>query len=415
MTIQENALKIVKTLKNAGYTAYFAGGWVRDFIMRHPSDDIDIATDAPPEVVISLFPRTILVGVAFGVVIVVMNGHQFEVATFRKDLEYISGRRPEKIEHSNAQEDALRRDFTINGMFYDPLTDKILDYVNGQEDIQKGIIRTIGSAHERFSEDRLRMVRAIRFASRFGFKIHEETQQAIQSHANTLFPAVAMERIWQEFSKMSKSPRFDQAIIDMHRLGLLPIIFPALQDVDENEIAKRVAAFNQFPKGSPAILYLMELFPNTPLDQLLELCQYLKISGHEGKLIEFAYKGKLLLTKEEIDPHHIEGIEWTKFYADRFFQTCFEFITASYPHEKRSELLEKHSERRERLLPHIQRMMEKKPLVTALILQDYGILPGKEMGYLLKEAEKLAIKHDMHDPAAVVALLKSKHLWPEGK
>lgn len=412
MTIHENALKIIKRLNEAGYTAYFAGGWVRDFIMNHPSDDIDIATDAPPEAIIRLFPKTILVGVAFGVVVVVLNGHQFEVATFRKDLEYVSGRRPEGIEHSSAEEDALRRDFTINGMFYDPIHDKIIDYVNGKQDIEQGIIRTIGSAHERFAEDRLRMVRAIRFASRFGFEIHEETKQAIQTHANTLFPAVAMERIWQEFNKMTKSPRFDQAILDMHQLGLLPIIFPALQDVNTDELASRVAAFNQFPKHSPAILYLMELFPDTPLDELLELGQYLKISGHEGKLVEFAYKGKLLLTKEEVDPHNIEGIEWTKFYSDRFFQTCFEFLTASFPHEKRGKLIERHSERRERLLPHIQRMMEKKPLVTALILQDYGILPGKEMGNLLKEAEKLAIKHDMHDPAAVVAMLKNTDLWP---
>lgn len=411
MNTRENATKIVKILVNAGYTAYFAGGWVRDFIMKHPSDDIDIATDAPPEVVMELFPRTILVGLAFGVVIVVLDGHQFEVATFRKDLGYVGGRRPEKIELTNAQEDALRRDFTINGMFYDPLTDKILDFVNGREDIQKGVIRTIGSPHERFAEDRLRMVRAIRFASRFGFSIDEETQRAIQAHADTLFPAVAMERIWQEFNKMSKFPRFDEAIISMHQLGLLPVIFPALGGEETNTIQQRVMHFRDFPRGSPAILYMMELFPNTPLDELLELCQYLKTSGHEGKLLEFAYKGKELLYKEEVDPHRIEGIEWASFYADRFFHVCFDVMAARYSEEQRGAFLERHLQRRERLLPHIQRLMEKKPLVTASILQDYGILPGKKMGELLREAEKLAIEHDIHDPEVVIEMLKGTSLW----
>lgn len=412
MDARQGATKIVKTLVDAGYTAYFAGGWVRDYIMKHPSDDIDIATDAPPEIILQLFPHTILVGLAFGIVIVVMDGHQYEVATFRKDVSYADGRRPEKIELSTAQEDAFRRDFTINGMFYDPISDRILDFVSGREDIERGIIRTIGSPHERFAEDRLRMVRAIRFASRFGFAIDIETQRAIQAHADTLFPAVAMERIFQEFNKMSKFSRFDQAIVEMQRLGLLPVIFPALQNIAVETIQERISHFEKFPKGSPAVLYLMELFPDTPLDELLELCQYLKTSGQEGKLVEFAYRGKQLLSKEEEEPHTIESVEWTRFYADRFFHTCFDAITARYPEKERSELILRHQQRRERLLPHIQRMMEKKPLVTASILQDYGILPGITMGNLLKEAEKLSIQYDIHDPAEVVSMLKNTPLWP---
>lgn len=414
MKTREYATEIVKTLVRAGYTAYFAGGWVRDYILKHPSDDIDIATNAPPEVVMELFPRTIPVGIAFGVVIVMMHGHQFEVATFRKDLNYIGGRRPEKIELSTPQEDALRRDFTINGMFFDPLTEKILDYVGGIEDLKKGIIRTIGSAHERFTEDRLRMIRAIRFASRFGFAIDIETQKAIQANAGTLFPAVAMERIWQEFNKMAKSPRFDKAIIEMQKLGLLPVIFPALENVHEGILEERVASFNQLPKNIPAVLYLMELFPDTPLEELLELCQYLKTSGQEGRLVEVAFKGKQLLSKEVESPHSIEVIEWTQFYADRFFETCFEMIASRYPEQQRGLIIERHIERHGRLLPHIKRLAEKKPLVTAAILQDYGIVPGKEMGALLKEAEKLVIKQDLHDPAIVVTMLKKTPLWPKG-
>src|SRR5690242_9779786 len=118
---------IVETLGSAGYVAYYAGGWVRDFLLNHPSDDIDIATNAPPETIQALFPRTVPIGIAFGIILVIQDGRQYEVATFRQDLEYKDGRRPSKIEFATAAEDAKRRDFTINGMFYDPLKDEILD------------------------------------------------------------------------------------------------------------------------------------------------------------------------------------------------------------------------------------------------------------------------------------------------
>lgn len=413
MDIRQCATEIVTTLVRAGYIAYFAGGWVRDYIMQHPSDDIDIATSAPPEKIIELFPHTIKVGLAFGIVIVVLKGHQYEVATFRKDIGSVGGRHPEKIELSNPKEDALRRDFTINGMFYDPLEGKIYDYVHGQEDIKRKIIRTIGDPHERFVEDRLRMIRAIRFAARFGFSIDPATWQAIKENAHTLFPSVAMERIWQEFNKMAKFPRFDWAIIEMHRTGLLGVIFPSLQNLPLSVIEDRVAFFSQFPKGAPVILFLMELFPETSLEELLELCQYLRTSVQEGKLVEFTHRGKILLEQEEAEPHGIEGIEWAYFYAHRMFHTTFEVIAARYPEEERGILMERHQKRRERLLPHIQRLVEKRPLVTAAILQDYGIAPGKTMGDLLRAAEHAAITHDIHDPEVVIKLLKEMPLWPK--
>ncbi len=121
MEAQKYATEVVKKLKKAGYIAYFAGGWVSDYLLKHPSSDIDIATDAPTQIILDLFPQTILVGLSFGVVIVIIDGHQFEVASFRKDISYSDGRKPEQIEFSTPQEDANRRDFTINGMFYDPI------------------------------------------------------------------------------------------------------------------------------------------------------------------------------------------------------------------------------------------------------------------------------------------------------
>src|SRR5271169_6310620 len=128
---------IIETLAKKGFVAYYAGGWVRDFLLNHPSDDIDIATNAPPETIQALFPKTVPIGIAFGIILVIVEGHQYEVATFRNDLDYKDGRRPSRIEFTTADEDAKRRDFTINGMFYDPLTGKILDFVEGKQDLEK--------------------------------------------------------------------------------------------------------------------------------------------------------------------------------------------------------------------------------------------------------------------------------------
>jgi len=203
------AAAIVKKLQEAGYIAYFAGGWVRDFILQKPSDDIDIASSATVEEIQRLFPKTIPVGVAFGIVIVVQDGHQFEIASFRKDRGYVDGRRPVGIDPATPEEDAQRRDFTINGMFYDPVQDKIFDFVDGIKDLKKGIIRAIGDPKARFTEDRLRMMRAVRYSTRFNFPIESDTLQAILSQAETLLPSVAMERIWQEFKKMSQFSHFD--------------------------------------------------------------------------------------------------------------------------------------------------------------------------------------------------------------
>jgi poly(A) polymerase len=143
------ARHIIDTLTKNGFIAYYAGGWVRDYLLQHPSDDIDIATSAPPETIQALFPHTVPIGLAFGIILVIIDSHEYEVATFRQDLDYQDGRRPSKIAFSSAEEDAKRRDFTINGMFYDPLTNTILDYVEGKQDLQKKIIRAIGNPHDR--------------------------------------------------------------------------------------------------------------------------------------------------------------------------------------------------------------------------------------------------------------------------
>ncbi len=225
MTTKQNALKIVQTLQAHGYQAFFAGGCVRDMIMGRESSDYDIATSALPQDIINLFEKTIPVGVQFGVVIVVQNGHNFEVATFRTEGSYSDGRHPDYVAFSTPENDVKRRDFTINGLLYDPIKSEILDYVGGQEDISKGIIRTIGNPVERFTEDKLRMIRAARFACRFNFPIHEDTRRAIMQHARNIH-AVSAERIREELEKIltGANPHIGIKLLD--ELCLLPEILP---------------------------------------------------------------------------------------------------------------------------------------------------------------------------------------------
>lgn len=412
MDSQYYATQIVASLVKEGYIAYFAGGWVRDFVMGHPSSDIDIATNAPPAKILDLFPRTILVGLAFGVVIVVIEGHQFEVSTFRRDIGYEDGRKPNQIEMSNPEEDAVRRDFTINGMFYDPLEERIIDYVGGLEDIERGVIKAIGNPDERFVEDRLRMIRAVRFASRFGFTIDKDTEVGIMMSADTLFPAVAKERIWQEFTKMASYPNFETAILELHRLKLLNVIFPQLEGLHYSELKHRVASFSNFPKDIPTILYIMELFPDIPLERQIEICTDLKVSSRDIRLVEYTFELRDKINQELLSLGKEDPVDWVMIYAYPLFQKCLEVIAARLPEDVRQTILEKHSQRKNFLQTHIERSQSKKTLITADILKQQGIAPGKEMGIIIKAGEKIAIEHNLNNPETVLSILMKSAVWP---
>jgi poly(A) polymerase len=401
------AIDIVRKLSEAGYIAYFAGGWVRDFLLGHPSEDIDIATDAPPEKIMDLFPRTILVGLAFGVVIVVVAGHQFEVATFRRDVDYVDGRRPNHIELSTAREDAYRRDFTINGMFYDPIEEVIHDFVQGYDDLKKGIIRAIGDPYQRFIEDRLRMIRAIRFAARFSFTIEPETEQAILENASTLFPAVAMERVWLEFNKIARYHHLDWALLEMHKLSLLPEIFPELRGLHLKDLRHRLDICHHFPSEVPTILSIMELFPSQRIEEKEEICRRLRISKQEIELVTFVNSIRKITDNNTT----MEDVEWAHLYADQDSEICLGVIAARMEPPIREQFLQQHACKRVTLEPYIERIRKKKPLVTAMLLKSEGIVPGKQMGVLLKEAERFAVNHQCQDPQRIVDHLRTSPLW----
>lgn len=411
MPARSFATDLVKTLQNAGHIAYFAGGWVRDLLLNYPCDDIDIATSASVNEVQQLFAKTIPVGIAFGIVIVVIEGHSFEVATFRKDRGYSDGRRPLGVDPADPVEDAKRRDFTINGMFYDPVKEELHDFVGGQEDLKKGIIRAIGDPHERFLEDRLRMMRAVRYSTRFGFPIEKKTEQAILAHASSFLPAVAMERVWQEFKKMSQFAHFDKGLQSLHQLQLLGVIFPSLKSVSEAEIASRLKPLAHYPKNAPAIAELLELFPNYALEDLLKLCDYLKLSRQEKEFATYLNHAKTMMQMPESWQARLESIEWAQFYASLHASLTLEIIASGYPEEKRNRFLAEHTQRRLHLSPFIERIRSQNPVVRSEHLLKLGIKPGKKMGELLREAERIACNQGSEVVDEVIELLKNSPLW----
>lgn len=228
--IRKNAEKIVEKLRKAGHIAYFAGGCVRDMEMGIEPKDYDIATSALPDNVISLFSKTLEVGAKFGVVVVILEGHKFEVATFRTDTSYSDGRRPDSVIFSSPEEDVKRRDFTINGLLYDPFEKKILDFVGGREDIKRGIVRSIGDPFKRFEEDRLRMLRAVRFSSQLNFEIEPGTREAIIKLAPKI-NSVSVERITAELIKMFTGENADKALETLQNTGLLKEILPEIENL----------------------------------------------------------------------------------------------------------------------------------------------------------------------------------------
>ncbi len=230
--IFNTALKIVKTLQDKGYQAYFVGGVVRDLLLGKESHDLDIVTSAKPDEIIKIFPRTHHIGISFGIINVVENDIDFEVATFREEREYSDGRRPDEVIYTdNPELDAIRRDFTINGMFYDPINHILLDFVNGQCDLRKGVLETIGKAENRFNEDYLRMLRAIRFAVRFDIELSNDIKQGIAKFAEKSIN-LSMERIRDEFTKMLIGKNPHKAILLLKETGLLQYIFSELNDLD---------------------------------------------------------------------------------------------------------------------------------------------------------------------------------------
>ena len=228
MSQKDKAIGIVKRLRDEGYESYLAGGCVRDMLLGKTPQDYDISTNAKPDEIAKIFPKTIPVGAQFGVLLVMIESEAFEVASFRHDGPYLDGRRPTHVRYGSLQEDILRRDFTINGMVYDPIIGQIIDLVGGREDLERKLVRAIGNPRSRFEEDRLRMVRAVRFAASLDFTIESETFDAIRELASTV-KQISWERIGEEITRILTEGGAKRGFELLDRTGLLKILLPEIE------------------------------------------------------------------------------------------------------------------------------------------------------------------------------------------
>ena len=224
---RDGAVSIARALRGAGHEAFFVGGCVRDLLRGETPDDYDIVTSARPEQVMAVFPRTYPVGAAFGVVLVREGEHAYEVAAYRKEADYEDGRHPSRVSFVGAREDVCRRDFTVNGLLMDPETGEIVDYVGGRADLEKGLIRTIGAPEERFAEDHLRMLRAVRFAANLGFRVEDAALTAIIHQADKIL-RVSAERVREELNRILAGPRPRRGMELLASSGLLSRLLPEL-------------------------------------------------------------------------------------------------------------------------------------------------------------------------------------------
>ncbi|MDI6773209.1 MAG: CCA tRNA nucleotidyltransferase [bacterium] len=259
-------IEIVRRLREAGWETYLVGGVVRDLLLGRPPVDLDIATAAPPDRVAALFDRTVPVGVQFGVVAVVLDGYPYQVATFRREGPYLDGRRPAYVEQGTALDDVRRRDFTVNALLYDPFTGEIIDHVGGRADLAGRCIRTVGPAAERFAEDRLRLLRAVRLAAELQFTVEPDTRAALADLAPTI-TGVSAERIRDELVRLLVAPDGADGVLLMASTGLLGAVLP------------EVAALSSRPPphaDGPA------------LDALDHACRVLRSLGPQGPVLAVA-------------------------------------------------------------------------------------------------------------------------------
>jgi len=277
--LEDAGLAVVRRLHEHGHEGLWAGGCVRDMLLGSPPKDIDVATSAPPAEIIKLFSRTRKVGVQFGVVLVRQGQWWIEVATFRTDLDYEDGRRPTGVTFTTAEQDAKRRDFTINGLFYDPIDRRVIDYVAGQRDIEARVIRAIGEPAERFAEDHLRMLRAVRFATRFGFDIEPATAAAIVEYAAKI-TRISPERIREELEKMLTLPSRGESLEQITRLGLLVHLWPG-SNWPTDRVDRAVAVLRALPDGADFVLAMAGLLHDDPPPEVGRIARALRCSNDQ--------------------------------------------------------------------------------------------------------------------------------------
>jgi poly(A) polymerase len=375
ISIHDAALTIVQRLRDAGHEALFAGGSVRDMLLKIDPVDIDVATSAHPEQIVQLFRRTRKVGMQFGVVLVKKGPHWIEVATFRTDVNYQDGRRPERVVFTTAEEDAQRRDFTINGLFYDPIDQRVIDYVGGQEDLKAGIVRAIGDPAQRFAEDHLRMLRAVRFATRFGFTIEPATAAAIREHAPEL-TRISAERIREELEKMLQRPTRAEAVRQIADLGLLPYLWPEARWTDQ-QLSRAIRVLADLPAQGDFVLCLAAFLLEYSTREARRIARELRCSNDE-----IAALGWLIQHIDSIQAVEILCLpEFKRLIAHPRFDDLLALHQAyCTAHRLPLDTNQAARERREKIPPA---EVAPPPLVTGDDLIAMGLEPGPIFGEVL--------------------------------
>jgi tRNA nucleotidyltransferase/poly(A) polymerase len=400
MANRQTAIKVIRQLHRNGFQALLAGGCVRDMLLGRRAKDYDVATEAQPKDVIRLFKRTLKVGAQFGVVIVLLDGRQVEVATFRTETGYTDGRHPGSVEFSNAAEDASRRDFTINGMFYDPLQDEIIDYVKGQADLKAGVVRTIGKPSERFGEDYLRMLRAVRFSTQLGFKIEPATWRAIRRNAPSI-AKISGERIAMELEGILVRPNRAAGATMLIESGLSETIFP---DLPRAAAQNAVGILRQLRKKVDFPLALAGFFADAETDCAMRSCRILKLSRNHNKHIKFllSNRGKLL---EDM----ISLAQLKKILAEPYFRDLYELqraIQKAAGDGRRAIAPLIRLRRRIKALGDVE--LKPKPLLNGHDLIRLGATPGPALGQLAEEMYIAQLEGVLHTPQQAI---EWAHRW----
>jgi poly(A) polymerase len=412
----KTALSIASRLKEKGFVAYFAGGCVRDFLMSAEPQDFDIATTARPEDVERLFPRTVSVGKQFGVMLVIEGEKPYEVATFRREGGYFDGRHPSQVEFTVPREDAIRRDFTVNGLFYDPFERKVLDYVDGQADLKRRVIRAIGDPQKRFEEDKLRLLRAVRFASSLQFEIEPGTWKAIQAMAPQI-NQVSPERIRDEIIKILTRPHAADGFRMLSESGLMKEILP---EIEQMKGVKQQPDFH--PEGDVYVhtLLLLEKLSNpSPVLALSALFHDVgkpqTYAVRDGKITfyEHAYLGakmtreimrRLRFSNDAIEEvsecvaNHMKFADVRKMRSGKLklFVSRPTFETEMELHRIDCQschgMLDNYYFLKEKLKEYAAEELKPKPLISGHDLIALGIRPGPEMKPLLEEIYVLQLE-----------------------
>jgi len=374
MTNRQAAIKIVKQLGRNGYEALLAGGCVRDMLISRKANDYDVATNARPEEVMKIFKRTLKVGAKFGVVIVLIEGQQVEVATFRSETGYADGRHPSTVKFVSAAEDASRRDFTINGMFYDPVKEKVIDYVDGHKDLRKKIIRTIGKPENRFGEDYLRMLRAVRFSTQLNFRIEPKTWSAVCKNAKKI-AKISGERIAMELEGILIEPNRSAGASMFIKSGLAEAIFPGFVG-EQAEMAIRV--LSRLPKKVGFALALAGFFAGSDTEFAIENLHILKLSRSQNRHIKF-----LLSNRDKLLDDKMSLAELKLIASEPYFRDLYELQKAIQKAEGRSVAALVNLRKRIKALSGVE--LKPKPLLNGHDLIRLGAVPGPALGQLAEE------------------------------